>query len=215
MAVIYRRTFPLYLSIIVAFIVVLRSFFKIGFVTDIASTLLNWGSIVIAFAVGLGYINLILYHVDKIRKFSNEPIKYQWFYSITTVGTLLLFTILGLLLGTRSSGYLYVFTTVYRPVASISTMVSGFFAISAMYRAFRIRNLEAFALIFPALLMLLMDAPVGGLLVPGGGALAQYLLKYIGSAAFRGFVLAASIGVLIVSIRTIFGLERGYLPEEV
>jgi hypothetical protein len=213
MSIVWRRTIPLYLSFIVAIVIVGRSMTDIGLFKTWGGNFLTWSSLIRAITVGLGFISILLYHGPKVMSMTNEPIPGQWFYSLTAIVGMLLFAGLGVFLGVSSSQYQWLYAVFYRPVAGLSTAVSGFFALTAMYRAFRVRSLEAFFLIGPALLILLYDAPIGTI-IPGLGPVANYIFVYIASAAFRGFIAAASLGTLITSIRTIIGRERGYLPEE-
>jgi hypothetical protein len=214
MSKVIRRDIPLALTFIVSIIVIARSFFAQPSINRIAGIFLGWGAIVIAMTVGLGFITLLRTHISRVMKLAHEPLPYQWIYSLTTLSAMIIFAVVGIGLGTGSSQYAWLYRIWYRPVASISTMVSGFFAISAMYRAFRINSIESVALVIPALLGIMIDAPLGAVLIPGGAPVAEFLTRFVASAAFRGVVAAASMGVLIISIRTIIGQEKGYLPEE-
>jgi hypothetical protein len=113
-----------------------------------------------------------------------------------------------------SPQYQLLYGTWYRPVAGLLNAVTAFFAISAIYRSFRVRNIESLFLVVPALIILLYDAPIGVTLFPPIGPVAEYIFAVIAPSAFRGFIVAASAGTLILSIRTVLGLERGYLPYE-
>lgn len=214
MSVVWRRTVPLYLTLILALIIIGRSFIIDPTVKGAASQVLKWASLVRAISVGIGFVSILVFHVPKIKDLANEPVPYQWVYSLTAVVSMLIFAVVGVTLGVRSSEYLWLYNTWYRPVAGLSTAVSSFFVLSAMYRSFRVRNIEALALVGPALLILLYEAPIGTFLLPGMGPVADYIFRYISSAAFRGFIAAAAFGTMILSLRTIIGRERGYLPEE-
>jgi len=214
MSVTFRRLLPLYLTFIVAVIIALRSFVVHPTLALLGTTFLKWSSLIRAITVGLGFISILLFHGPKLVSRSNDPIPYQWFYSGTTLFGMFLFALLGVGLGVRSSSYLWWYDVFYRPVAGLSTAVSGFFALTAMYRSFRIRSLESLFLVGPALLILLYDAPIGTILLPGIGPLADYIFLYIAASAFRGFIVAASLGTILTSMRTIIGREKGYLPEE-
>jgi hypothetical protein len=209
-----RRQIPLYLTFIIAFIIILRGFTTEPTISKVATTLLSWSSLIRAISVGLGFIGILFFHIPKITNMSNDPVPFQWFYSLTAVVSMLLFTGLGIFLGVGSREYLWLYSTWYSPIAGLVTAVSAFFAVSAIYRSFRVRNLEALFLVLPALIILLYDAPIGTLLLPGMGPVAEYIYVVIASAAFRGFIAASAVGTLILSIRTIIGQERGYLPEE-
>lgn len=213
MSVLYRRTIPLYLTFILALIVTTRSFINHPTVMYYATTILNWSSLIRAIAAGIGFVSLLLYHIPRIKSLSNKPVKYQWFYSLTAVVSAIVFAVTGIWFGTGSKTYLWLYNTWYQPTAGLITAVSAFFAVSAMYRSFRAKNIEALFLIIPALLILMYITPIGPILLPGMGPIADYIFN-ISSASFRGFIAAASIGTIIIAIRTILGMERGYLREE-
>jgi len=177
----------------------------------------SWSSLASTTATFVGTIVLLKYHLPRIKNKSEKPIKHQWFYSLLTMSIMAVFVVTGLIYGMTSSTYQWLYQSWYSPITGLLNAVSAFFAVSAIYRAFRIRTLESAMLVIPALIILLYDSPLGaGMLsiFPGMTQLAEYIFTYTGPSAFRGFILACACGTMILSIRTIFGKEKGFLPAE-
>jgi hypothetical protein len=174
----------------------------------------TWSTLTATLSGFLGAIVFLAYHVPKISTRSDKPIKNQWVYSLSSVSVMAIFVAVGLAFGYTSSQYQWLYGTWYRPVSGLLNAVTAFFALSAIYRSFRVRNIESLFLVVPALIILLYDAPIGVTLFPPIGPVAEYIFGTIGPSAFRGFIVAASAGTLILSIRTVLGLEKGYLAQE-
>jgi len=214
MGYVYRRTLPLALTIIIVLVLCARNFYPLPVFDYWGMNFQTWSSLIASVSGFLGAIVFLAYHIPKITSKSQEPIKQQWLYSLSAVSIMIIFIVVGLGLGYTSSEYQWLYQTWYSPVSGLLNAVTAFFALSAIYRSFRIRNLESLLLVGPALIILLYDAPIGVTLLPPIGPIAEYIFSTIGPAAFRGFIVAASLGTLIFSIRTALGLEIGYLPSE-
>lgn len=103
-----------------------------------------------------------------------------------------------------------------------STMFSvlAFFIVSAAYRAFRVRSVEAGLMMFTAFIIMLGQVPVGMILtswLPSEGPLAwlrlerlsNWILTGINAAAIRAILFGAMMGYLAIALRTWLSLERG------
>jgi hypothetical protein len=214
MSTVFKRTIPIILTILIVLVLCVKAFTNEPNFTFWGQTFQTWSSLIVTFATFLGPIVLLIYHFPKIMKKANEPIKNQWIYSISTVSIMIIYIVVGVSLGSTSTTYQWLYNTWYGPVSGLLNAVTAFFALSAIYRSFRVRSFESLLLIGPALIILLYDAPIGVTLFPPIGPVSEYLFAYIGPAAFRGFTVAASLGSLIFCIRTALGWERGYLPSE-
>ncbi|MEI6913943.1 MAG: hypothetical protein WCL39_02305 [Armatimonadota bacterium] len=102
----------------------------------------------------------------------------------------------------------------------------AFFIISAAYRAFRIRSLEASIMMVAALLVMLGQIPVGQLItswIPPDSPLgflrletiSQWILRQPNAAAQRGINFGLAVGALATGLRIWLSLERGsYFEKE-
>lgn len=214
MSVLYRRQIPLVLTIIIVLVILIKIFVPNPAASYWSLMFQQWSSLATAVSVGLGVIALLSFHVPRIIRMENEPIRFQWFYSLSTVAIMLIFIIVGLSLGTGSPQYGWLFNTWYAPISGLICFVSAFYSVTAVYRAFKIRSLEGAALIIPALLIFLYDAPIGPYIFPPLGILGVYLFSVVTASAFRAGLLAVALGMVFIMIRTIIGQERGYMHEE-
>lgn len=214
MSIVLRRNVPLALTMIIVIVLCAKTFTTDPTMNYWGQTFQTWSSLIVSVSGFLGMIVFVAYHIPKITSKSNEPIKNQWLYSLSSITIMAIFIIVGLGYGYVSSEYQWLYQTWYGPVSGLLNAVTAFFALSAIYRSFRIRAMESLLLVGPAIIILLYDAPIGVTLFPPIGPISEYIFAYIGPAAFRGFIVAASLGTLIFSIRTAIGLERGYLPSE-
>ena len=215
MSVLYRRQIPLTITIFLVLVILVKIFFVEPTTSYWSLIFQQWASLASAVSIGLGVIALLSFHIPRIRRMENEPIKFQWFYSLSTIAIMLLFIIVGFGLGSGSPQYSWLFNTWYAPISGLICFVSAFYSVTAVYRAFRIRSMEGAALIIPALLIFLYDAPIGPFLFPPLGPIGVYLFSVITASAFRAGLLSVALGMVFIMIRTIIGRERGYMYEEV
>ena len=100
----------------------------------------------------------------------------------------------------------------------------GFFILSAAYRAFRVRSIEASILMATALVVLLMFVPIALMLTSGldpdtfaGNfridSVGSWLLSTINVPAIRAIDLGLGLGLLAMGLRIMLGLEKGVASE--
>ncbi len=105
--------------------------------------------------------------------------------------------------------------------AAMFSMIA-FFIMSAAYRAFRLRSIEASILMLTALIVLLGLLPIGALItsklpIEGFASslrienVAQWFLLTISTPALRAIEFGIGVGVLAMSLRIWLNLERGAL----
>ena len=214
MSVLVRRQIPLLLTIIAAVVIIVKVFIPNPVANYWSGLFQLWSTMVVAISTGLGLTALMIYHLPKIYKRSNEPQKGQWIYSMSTTIIVIIFIVVGIYFGNSSSSYLWLYNTWYGSISGAQHMISAFFCLTGTYRAFKIRNLEAACLVVPAMLIFLYDAPMFNYLIPGLDPIGSYLFGVFDAAGFRASMLAVALGMVFVMLRTIFGLEKGYLALE-
>jgi hypothetical protein len=100
----------------------------------------------------------------------------------------------------------------------------GFFILSAAYRAFRVRSIEASILMATALVVLLMFVPIALMLTSGLNpdsfagnfridSIGSWLLSTINVPAIRAIDLGLGLGLLAMGLRIMLGLEKGVASE--
>jgi hypothetical protein len=174
---------------------------------SVNAEILEWATIVYAFALILGSISLWNSHARKIRLKADG-----WLYSIVTLVTLVVMTALGVwkgIAGDSPVGHIY--DTVNSPLASTMFALLAFFIASAAFRAFRARNVEATLLLLTAILMMIGRVSIGEWLWRGFPPLTEWFLDVPNLAAKRAVALGVGLGAISTALKIILGIERSYL----
>ena len=169
--------------------------------------ILEWATIVYAFALILGSISLWNTHARKVRNRIEG-----WPFSIVTMAMLVAVTGLGVVFGTGEGTPVYaIYQSVNAPLASTMFALLAFFIASAAFRAFRARKLEATLLLVTAVLMMIGRVSVGEFLWPGFPAFTEWLLDVPNLAAKRAIAIGVGLGAVSTGLKIILGIERSYL----
>ncbi|MDH4156789.1 MAG: hypothetical protein OEW00_05890, partial [candidate division Zixibacteria bacterium] len=158
-----RREIPLLITGVVGVVFVVQYFiphFPFNKMNDWFS---DWFSIVAAFAIWLGALNLM-----KISALKVINKKSDMGYAMVIIASFLLMAIVGFSEGEdfRDPGtkYDWLYNYVYTPLSATMFALLAFFVASASYRAFRARNFEATLLLLASFFVMLGRVPVGDVL---------------------------------------------------
>jgi hypothetical protein len=174
----------------------------------------QWGLIVVAFSYILGVVNVVRIQGKKISR--RDP---DWMFSVVLVVSL--FTMAGLGIFHRHQGegtpFIWLFDTMYDPLASTMFALLAFFITSAAYRAFRARSTQAVLLLSAAILVMLGQVPVGAAiwgeeaLLGGFPGIKDWIMAVPNLAGKRAILMGAALGAISTGLRIILGLERAHL----
>jgi hypothetical protein len=141
-----------------------------------------------------------------------------WGYSAVLFAAMFAMVIAGILAGGKNldseralTGYGWAYSYAMVPLQGTMFSLLAFFVASAAYRAFRARTKEAALLLIAALLVMWGRVPLGEYLWAFSGDIAQWILNVINSSVRRAILIGVSLGVIALSIKIIFGIERMYL----
>ncbi|HVP06458.1 MAG TPA: hypothetical protein VMS71_01350 [Candidatus Acidoferrum sp.] len=214
-----RRQIPVLITGIVGVILVLQYFIPHPPFNRMANWSSDWFSIVAAFAIWLGALNLFKTSLEKIYSRKGE-----WGYAIIIVVFFLLVAIAGFAEGrdfrNPGTGFDWLYNYIYSPLSSTMYAILAFFVASASYRAFRARNLDATLLLLAAFFVMLGRVPVGDLMtsfLPENyrlSALASWIMNYPNTAGQRAVMIGIALGIVSASLRIILGIERSHLGGE-
>lgn len=185
----------------------------------------NVASIVAAFAVGLGIINLVQVHGKRITKGGSNSFNSAVFF----LGLIVMFTVSILRKAHPNAINKNLNTLVFD--GGLQTMdatmfsIVAFYIVSASYRAFRVRSVEATLLLVTATLVMLGQIAIGTWLthtLPEANAgpmgwthnlrleiIRDWILTKANAPASRAIAFGLGIGGLAVALRIWLGLERG------
>jgi hypothetical protein len=201
-----------------------------NFLSPYMDTMSNIASVLGCFSVGLGIISLIGLHFKNTIK-----LKASWGFSATLIVCFVVMTIFTLLDQYSPKGmlipkvanksvYQFLFSGGLTSLDAAMFALIGFFIISASYRAFRIRSLEASYLMASAVIVMLGQVTLGSALthnIPHAydffklENLSEYILAHINSPAQRAVTFGLALGALATSLRLWLSLERGlYFDQE-
>ncbi len=185
----------------------------------------EWISIVQAFAIWLGVLNLVKVSIDKIL--SKKGDAYYSYIVIISLGIMLIVGFWDGLSGLYadppypviddSTSFYWIFKNIYTPLTSTMFAMLAFFVASASYRAFRARNFQATLLLIAGFFVMggrvpLFDLMISGITdVPVFSHFADWIMTYPNTAGQRAIMIGIALGIMSSSLRIILGIERSHI----
>ena len=214
-----KREGPLIVTLIVALFIIFEYFFGEGGLipeaTVVSGEIQTFVVFILAFVIGVGVLNVMRIHWHRIQR--RKPGDYSWIYSSWVFVVIILFIITGVLLGaysglrTAEPSYVWLFDYVYMSLGGTMYSLLAFFIASGAYRAFRARTAEAALLLIAGTLVMLGNAPIGGVVWSGFIDINTWIQRIPMMAGIRGILIGAGLGAIAMGIRILTGRERGYL----
>jgi hypothetical protein len=177
---------------------------KEGFRT-IGAVLLSWITLILAFALVLGFFNVVTVHWYRIRSRSSG-----YFYSIVLLLSLLATLAFGLPFGPNSTQSHFIFDFILQPLEATFFALLAIFIVLAAFRAFRIRNLETGLFVLFTIIVLLGQVPLGIYLWAELPVIKDWILDVPTLAGVRGILLGVALGTIATGLRVLIGAERPY-----
>lgn len=175
-------------------------------IAGISNLFVGWVSIVVAFALFLGFFNVISVHMHKIRAQKSSSI-----YSGVLLASLLITLGAGFVSGGPNSGQsLFIFEFFLQPLQATLFSLLALFIATAAFRAFRIRNLETFFMVLFAVIVLLGQIPLGIYLWSEFPVIKDWILNVPTLAGVRGILLGVALGTIATGLRILIGADRPY-----
>jgi hypothetical protein len=169
--------------------------------------LVRTASVVAAFALVLGVVNVLTVHLNKI--YSRDK---GWGYSIVLLGALFFTLGVGFLTGGPASMQMQdIFETVLFPLEATLFSLLAFFVVTAAYRAFRVKSFETGLFVVFGLIVLLGQVPVGAMLWSQFPVIKDWVLDVPALAGARGILLGVALGAAATGLRVLLGIDRPYI----
>ncbi|GAB4451286.1 MAG: hypothetical protein Fur0044_46670 [Anaerolineae bacterium] len=166
--------------------------------------LVSWAAIITAFALFLGFANVVSVHWSRIRTQKPGAV-YSIVLLISLFGTLALG--IG---GPMSANGQFIFNYILQPLEATLFALLALFIATAAFRAFRVRNMETFFFVLFALIVLLGQVPVSIYLWPEFPVIKDWILNVPTLAGVRGILLGVALGVIATGLRVLIGADRPY-----
>ncbi len=200
-----KNKLPSYIIVtIVGLLLVVEYFFNVPFVSTIASEVKNWGVVLGAGAIILGIVNIIAVNLRSLRTRKSDVVSIILLFAFLAI-----FATLGISQGTESSMYQKLYTSMYVPMATTIFSMKIFYMLSAAYRSFTARRVEAGIMLGISVIVLVTVVPLGEKMFPFAPSVLSWLQNVPNVAGQRGILLGAALGSFMTALRTILGLERG------
>jgi hypothetical protein len=169
--------------------------------------ILQWAIILMGCAVLVGFLNLFLVHLEKIRKRQKGM-----FYSLILLFFMLMTFALGMAFGPENPMSMFFFNSIQVPVESSLMALLAVTLIYASIRLLRWRtDFMAVVFLVTALLILAGMTPVPFL---GAGPILSDLIRPAAElpalAGARGILIGVALGTLTTGLRVLLGADRPY-----
>jgi hypothetical protein len=121
--------------------------------------------------------------------------------------------VLGLVTGQYEQGaaYSWLYNSIYLPLGSTMYSSLAFYMAYGAYKVLRARNFDAALLFITAVLVILGNTPMFPAIYPGFFYMREWIFGPIVSGAYRGVRIGIGIGAVVLGIKTLIGMETGYL----
>ena len=195
-----KRRLPMALAIGIGVLVLLDRFIANIYLDALGFFFLDIAVILAAFALLLGFFNVLAVHVQKVGTQQSG-----WPYSIILILFALFVLVIGLA-GPSTPLLQEVFNAVQYPIQATIASLLIFFVASAAFRALKVRNGESIILVGVILIVLLGQVPLSD----GLTALKDWILTVPGLAGVRGLILGVALGTVVTGLRVLMGVDRPY-----
>jgi hypothetical protein len=215
-----RRQMPLLITLITGLVFAAQYYVPHPASEQLLTSVTKWLQIIGGFALVLGVSSLFHVHAVKIRR--KEA---GWGYSVVLYVGMFITIVAGLgysfNLGQWVSGkeqingamttFGWIYSYMMVPLQGTMFAILAFFIASAAYRSFRARSREAAVLLVAAVIVMMGRVPLGEYVLPLSGDVSQWILNVLNASVRRAILIGVSLGVVALSFKIIFGLERSYL----
>lgn len=209
--VLKRIEIPIALTIIATLLQVLPYYFDIPPLKDAAGTTSNAVLLIVACATFVGVISILQVHGKRVQRKSEG-----WPFSILVFVFVIIMVLTGLPLaeyglGSKNPIFDWIFTNMLTPLGGTMYSILAFFITSAAVRAFKARNIEAAIVLVSGTLMVMGNAPLFTNAAPVFVDISLWIRNVPNMATMRGVMIGAALGAIALAVRTLMGIERGYL----
>ncbi|MDP2901416.1 MAG: hypothetical protein Q8O47_10685 [Candidatus Bathyarchaeota archaeon] len=208
MSIVMKKSVPILLVFITSLIFI-AEYFVIPELKGTVTMLQNWGIILTAFTLGFGAVNMIMFHGKQVSRRA----KGQWPYSLWLLIILVLFTLVGVIMGATSTQYSWLYSSSYFALSATVYSSLGFYMTSGIYRALRAKNAESALLLIVGVIVLARNAPALAAQFPILVNMDSWLSSVPTTSAQRGIMIGAALGAIALGLRTMIGRETGFLGQ--
>lgn len=201
MSILRRKEIPMSLYII-AMVFLLFSNYT-GIASNIASDVRSWGIAIATFAALIGVISISYLNIIKIYEKRDG-----WPYSIVMFVCFIVFFVCAYV---YEPGYTWIISCISIPLGA--AFLSGFNTLGVIFRGSHVRSYWSAIIIFSVIITALYMVSIGPVIWPGIIDIAVWIKDYPTTGVFRAVTMGIGIGLLMLVVRAILGMEKSYLGE--
>jgi len=205
-----EATYPAILATIVGFVILFSFFYPGTFLDQVSSKLVNWATVMICVIVWVGVINVVRSAVREVK----ERVPGRWYVALIQLFLMAVMFISGFGEGKNSTApgaptvINWLFNNYFYYGALGSMALVGIWAVTAAYRAFRVRSAETFLFFIGAFFVLLRNAPIGGVIWTGFPIIGDWIMNTPFMAMQRGLTVGLGIAIVAYALRYYLGREK-------
>ncbi len=203
-----RRELPKIITFVGGMFLAIQYFIPHRYSQTVYNTALDWDMIIGIFAIFLGIVSLVQFHMLKIQR------KEQGFrYSYVLIAGLAFMILTGAITGTGQDSLFirWGYTGVLNPISATMFALLAFYIASAAFRAFRARTVIATILLVSAIIVMLGRVPLGEAMIPGIAQVSDWLLNVPNMAAKRAITIGLGLGGSATALKIVLGIEAPHL----
>ncbi len=201
-----KQQLPVLVGATVGIIVILAVYFPAAPLVAASNEMLRWQVVVSACSLALGIGNISRIHLRKIAS-KDSLAGYSFLLLVVMFGAL----VLGLVYGSQSSQYRFIWDNVYSALNSTWYSTTAFYMMSCAWRGFRVRSPQAAVMMGTAIIAMLAKVGIGELIWSQIPVIGNWILSVPNTAGMRGILIGSCLGAVGVSLRILLGLERAHL----
>lgn len=206
-----RRQIPLALTFIVGIIITANWFIDITPLNDLSNTITNFNTVMVAFMMGFAGVNILMIHTRRIQKNMSQGNMLDVFFSVLLMGSLLIWTAVGIFMGRSSDTYQWMYTNFNLPLSSTAYAATLFYLASATYRVIRARSTETTILVVVSIVVIMGNMPMFVTYIPALMTVKNWLADVVVTAAYRAITIGVGLGGILMGVRTLLAMETGFL----
>jgi hypothetical protein len=202
-----RKALPIAVAVLCGLLALVDYFTPNPQINAIGARLVEGVAILAAFALWLGIVNLLGVHARRIVVGERS----RGFSAVLIIA--LLATLAVGVAAPASVEIAWVFNYVYYPLQATMAALLAFFVVSAAYRAFKLRNIQALILLVTGLVVFLTQLPFSSAISPSLPVLRDWILSVPVTAGTRGIILGVALGTITTSLRILLAVDHPYAGE--
>lgn len=204
MSLLRSRQINVALIFLSAVLMITTYFFNIPLLSSLATFVQTSVSIIAAFTLLLGALNLLVLAYRQVKK--RDPTAPFAVWSIVIMLTMIGVGLIPPLM--NSPQFLWLYNNVQAPTDSTMYSMMVFFVASACFRAFRARSKESLVMLIIGFFVIFTNAPIGVTIWEGLPVIGNWIQKFPMTGASRGFGIGVALGGIGISLRILLGYER-------